>query len=92
MKELLVLFLKGFIVFLDRESLLLTMAIDPEVISPSSKKCSRAGKYLPKWVIYTSGGVGVLVLVGLIKALLPAIGMAFLLAFIWSQSTTVRRY
>ena len=68
------------------------MAIDPEVISPSSKKCSRAGKYLPKWVIYTSGGVGVLVLVGLIKALLPVIGMAFLLTFIWSQSTTIRRY
>ena len=68
------------------------MAIDPEVISPSSKKVGRAGKYLPKWLMYTSGGVGVLVLVGLIKALLPVIGMAFLLAFIWSQSTTIRRY
>jgi len=68
------------------------MAIDPEVISPSSKKGSRAGKYLPKWVIFTSGGVGVLILVGLLKALLPVIGMAFLLAFIWSQSTTTRRY
>ena len=68
------------------------MAIDPEVISPSSKKGSRAGKYIPKWAIYTSGGFGVLVLVGLIKALLPVIGMAFLLAFIWSQSTTIRRY
>ena len=68
------------------------MAIDPEVISPSSKKGSRAGKYLPKWAIYSAGGFGVLVLVGLIKALLPLIGMAFLLAFIWSQSTTNRRY
>ena len=68
------------------------MAIDPEVISPSSKKGSRTGKYLPKWAIYSAGGVGVLVLVGLIKALLPVIGMAFLLAFIWSQSTTSRRY
>ena len=68
------------------------MAIDPEVISPSSKKGSRAGRYFPKWAIYTTGGVGVLVLVGLIKALLPVIGMAFLLAFIWSQSTTTRRY
>ena len=68
------------------------MAIDPEVISPSSQKGNRAGKCLPKWVIYSAGGFGVLVLVGLIKALLPVIGMAFLLAFIWSQSTTTRRY
>ena len=68
------------------------MVIDPEVISPSSKKGNKAGKYLPKWAIYSAGGFGVLVLVGLIKALLPVIGMAFLLAFIWSQSTTTRRY
>ena len=68
------------------------MAIDPEVISPSSKKVNRAGKYLPKWAIYSAGGLGVLALVGLIKALLPVIGMAFLLAFIWSQSTNTRRY
>ena len=68
------------------------MAIDPEVISPSSKKGSRAGQYFPKWVIYSSTGVGVLLLIGLIKTLLPLIGMAFLLAFIWSQSTTNRRY
>ena len=66
------------------------MAIDPEVISPSSKKGSRAGKYLPKWVLYGAGGFGVLILVGLIKALLPVIGMAFLLAFIFSQSRTTR--
>ena len=68
------------------------MAIDPEVISPSSKKGSRAGRYFPKWAIYGSTGVGVLLLIGLIKTLLPLIGMAFLLAFIWSQSTTNRRY
>tara|TARA_B100001250_G_scaffold337039_1_gene303721 strand:+ start:619 stop:825 length:207 start_codon:yes stop_codon:yes gene_type:complete len=68
------------------------MAIDPEVISPSSKKGSRAGKYIPKWAVYSAGGFGVLVLVGLMKALLPLIGMAFLLAFIFSQSTTSRRY
>ena len=68
------------------------MAIDPEVISPSSKRGGRAGRYLPKWAIYSAGGVGVLVLVGLIKALLPVIGMAFLLAFIWSQSKTTQRY
>ena len=68
------------------------MAIDPEVISPSSKQGNRAGRYLPKWAFYSAGGIGVLVLVGLIKALLPVIGMAFLLAFIWSQSTKIQRH
>ena len=68
------------------------MTIDPEVIPPSSYRGRRAGRYIPKWIIYSSAGVGVLVLVGLIKTLLPLIGMAFLLAFIWSQSTTNRRY
>ena len=68
------------------------MAIDPEVIPPSSDKGSRAGKYVPKWAIYSSAGMGVLLLVGLIKTLLPLIGMVFLLALIWTQSTTNRRY
>ena len=68
------------------------MAIDPEVIPPSNSKGSRSKRYLPKWAIYSSAGVGVLVVVGLIKTLLPLIGMAFLLAFIWTQSTTNRRY
>ena len=68
------------------------MAIDPEVMSPSSEKEPNAGRYFRKWVIYSAGGLGVLLLVGLVKALLPVIGMAFLLAFIWSQSTTTRRY
>ena len=62
------------------------MAIDPEVIPLSSKKRSEARKHLPKWAIYGSAGVGVMVLVGLIKILLPIIGMAFLLSLIWSQS------
>ena len=68
------------------------MAIDPEVFSPSSKKGLRSRRYLPKWAIYSAGGLGVLVLVGLIKALLPVIGRAVLLPFIWSQSNTTRRY
>tara|TARA_Y100001968_G_C19058554_1_gene572621 strand:+ start:370 stop:576 length:207 start_codon:yes stop_codon:yes gene_type:complete len=68
------------------------MAIDPEVLSPSSKKGSRSGKHFPKWAIYSASGFGVLILVGLIKALLPVIGMAFLLAFIWSQSKATQRY
>ncbi len=62
------------------------MAIDPEVILPSNQKGSRSRRYLPKWAIYGAGGLGVLILVGLIKVLLPLIGMTFLLAFIWSQS------
>ena len=68
------------------------MAIDPEVIPPSSKKGSKAGRYFPKWSIYSLAGIGVLILVGLIKTLLPLMGMAFLLALIWSQSTTNRSY
>tara|TARA_Y100001968_G_scaffold155916_1_gene142424 strand:- start:233 stop:469 length:237 start_codon:yes stop_codon:yes gene_type:complete len=76
-----------------KESLFgLTMAIDPEVISTSTEKGSRSGRYFPKWLIYSAGGLGVVILVSLIKALLPVIGMTFLLAFIWSQSTQTRRY
>ena len=68
------------------------MVIDPEVISPSSKKASKAVRYFPKWAIFSVGGLGVLVLVSLIKAFLPVIGMAFVLAFIWSQSSSSRSY
>ena len=68
------------------------MAIDPEVLSSCSNKGNRSGMYIPKWAVYSAGGVGVLLLVGLIKILLPVIGMAFLLAFICSQSITTRRY
>jgi len=68
------------------------MAIDTEVISSSSKKGSNARRYLPRWAIYSVGGLGVLVLIGLLKFLFPVVGMTFLLAFIWSQSTTTRRY
>ncbi len=68
------------------------MAIDPEVLSSPDKKRSRAARYLPKWAIYSASGFGVLVFVGLIKTLLPLIGMAFVLALIWSQSKATRRY
>tara|TARA_Y100001968_G_C19364615_1_gene721793 strand:+ start:1118 stop:1336 length:219 start_codon:yes stop_codon:yes gene_type:complete len=68
------------------------MAIDPEEIPSSSNKGSRAVRYVPKCLIYSSAGVGILVLVVLLKTLLPLIGIAFLLAFIWSQSTTKLRY
>ena len=69
----------------------LIIAIDPEVMSPSIGKGSRAGRYFPKWAIFSAGGGVVLILVAMIKAFLPVIGMAFLLAYIWSQSTTKRR-
>tara|TARA_Y100001968_G_C18978146_1_gene535484 strand:+ start:342 stop:548 length:207 start_codon:yes stop_codon:yes gene_type:complete len=68
------------------------MAIDPEVISPSSEEVRRSRRYIPRWTLYSAGGVCVLFLVVLVKALLPLIGMGFLLAYIWSQSTTTRRY
>jgi len=68
------------------------MTIDPEVISPSTRKARRASRNLPKWMIYSTGGIGVLMCVCLIKALLPAIGLAFLVAFILSKSTSNRRY
>ena len=68
------------------------MSIDPEVISPSSERGRKASRYFPKWALFSAGGGCVLVLVSLTKALLPVIGMAFLLAFIWQQSTTTRRY
>ena len=67
------------------------MAIDQEVISLSSEKVGKLGRYVPKWAIYASVGVGVLVLVGLIKTLLPLIGMAFLLALIWSKAKANHR-
>ena len=67
------------------------MTIDPEVISTSSAIGNRVVRYPPRWAIYSAGGLGVMACVGLFKALLPAIGMAFLLAFIWSQSTTTSK-
>tara|TARA_B100000579_G_scaffold255064_1_gene209985 strand:+ start:1778 stop:1984 length:207 start_codon:yes stop_codon:yes gene_type:complete len=68
------------------------MANDPLAMSRSSQQRSRPGRYFPKWAIYSAGGFGVLVIVATIKALLLVSGMALLLAFIWSQATTNRRY
>jgi len=68
------------------------MALDTEVIASSSKKGSQKGKYFSKWALYSSVGVGVVILIGLIKTLLLFIGMALLLALIWSQSTSNRNY
>ncbi len=53
------------------------MAIDPEVLSSSSKKGHRSGRYIPKWAVYSAAGVGVLLLMGLIKTLLPVMEWLF---------------
>ena len=68
------------------------MEIDSIVIPSSSKKGRKAGRYFSKWIFYSATGIGVMVIFGFIKELLPVIGIAFLLAFIWSQSTNTRRY
>ena len=68
------------------------MTIDPEAISPASDQGSRAGRNFPKWLICTTGGIGVLFLVGLLKVFLLVIGMVFLLTFIWSQSKKAQSY
>ncbi len=63
------------------------MAIDPEVIPPSSSAGFNAVRFIPKWLIYCLLGVGVLVVVGILKAILPLILMSLLVGFIWKQST-----
>ena len=62
------------------------MAIDPEVIPPASSAGNNAVNFVPKWAIYTAIGIGVLVVVGILKALLPLILMGLLLGFIWKQT------
>ena len=62
------------------------MAIDPEVIPPNSYQARRSKKYVPKWILYSASGLGVLFVISFLKALFPLMGMAFLLAFIWSQA------
>ena len=63
------------------------MAIDPEVIPSSSSKGKNAVRSYPKWAIYGAGGIGILIMINLVKSLLPLLGMGLLLAFIWSQAT-----
>ena len=61
------------------------MSIDPEVIPPSSDAGSTAVRSIPKWAIYSAIGLGVLIAVGIIKALFPLIVMGLLLSLIWKQ-------
>ncbi len=62
------------------------MAIDPEVIPPHSSKGKKAIKPFPRWLIFGTGGLGVLFVVHLLKNLLPLLGMGLLLAFISNQA------
>ena len=64
------------------------MAIDPEVIPPSSSAGSNAARSIPGWAVYGAIGVGVLIVVGILKTLLPLIVMGLILGLIWKQATT----
>ena len=61
------------------------MSIDPEVIPPSSNAGSNAVRSIPRWAVYGAIGLGILITVGIIKALFPLIVMVLLLSFIWKQ-------
>ncbi len=63
------------------------MAIDPEVIPPSSSAGATAVTFFPKWAVYGVVALGVLLLIGILRALLPLILMALLCGFIWKQAS-----
>ena len=62
------------------------MAIDPEVIPPSSSAGFHAVRLIPKWAIYSLLGVGVLIIVGILKFMLPLILMSLVVGLIWQQA------
>ena len=62
------------------------MAIDPEVVPPTSSAGFNSVRFIPKWVIYSLLGVGVLICVAILKAILPLILMTLLIGFIWRQA------
>jgi hypothetical protein len=64
------------------------MSIDPEVIPPSSSAGSNAVRSIPRWAVYGAIGLGVLIVVGILKTLLPLIVMVLILGLIWKQATT----
>ena len=63
------------------------MAIDPEIIPPSSSKGYDSARFVPKWAFYLAISLGVFVLIGILKVLLPLIVMSLLVGFIWRQAT-----
>jgi len=62
------------------------MAINPEVIPPSSQAGNSAVKQFPKWIIYSGLMLGVLAVVGILKMLLPLILMGLILGLIWKNA------
>tara|TARA_Y100001968_G_C18941112_1_gene518765 strand:+ start:205 stop:411 length:207 start_codon:yes stop_codon:yes gene_type:complete len=63
-----------------------SMSIDPEVIPPSSSAGFNSVRFIPRWAIYGAISLGVLVVVGILKTLLPLILMGLLLGFIWHRA------
>ena len=63
------------------------MAIDPEVIPPSSSEGYGSVRFVPKWALYLAISLVVFVLIGILKAFLPLIVMSLLVGFIWRQAT-----
>ena len=63
------------------------MAIDPEVIPSTSSEGYDSVRFIPKWAFYCAISLGVFVLIGILKALLPLIVMSLLVGFIWRQAT-----
>ena len=63
------------------------MTIEPEVVPPSSSAGLKAVRFIPKWAIFSLLGVGVLIVVSLLKVILPLLLMSLLLGFIWKQAS-----
>ena len=63
------------------------MAIDPEVIPPSSPEGYDSARFVPKWTFYLAISLGVFILIGILKMLLPLIVMTLLVGFILRQAT-----
>ena len=61
------------------------MSMDPEVIPRSS---SAAVRSIPRWAVYSGIGLGVLIVVGILKTFLSLIVLGLVLGFIWKQAKT----
>ena len=66
------------------------MAINPEVIPPSSSKGNKAVSFIPRWAIFLIIGLTALILIAFLKTLLPVLAMSLLLAFIWKQAKSTQ--
>ena len=63
------------------------MAIDPEVVPSTSSAGEHALRHLPKSIVFGIVGIGVLIVVGILKMLLPLILMGLVIGFIWKTSS-----